>query len=293
MKRLITLVVSLVALLALTLAGALFLGIVGNSFAGEAVNLKREDQKDVPIMVYAPKGGACRGIAIISHGAGGSENGLGYLGDAMSELGYLGIVVGHPESGRRAVREHMKGLDLKGALASLITDPAAYRGRFKDIAAARQWAESKCASRSAILLGHSMGAATVMIEAGATNKVDMRGSDGFGAYIALSPQGAGLIFPENAWTSIRKPVLLLTGTEDSELGGGSWQTRTEPFNNMPAGCKWLGVIDGASHMNFAGMGSSASVEALTRRTIADFLRGVDQGDCRAAPAPAGMRIDTK
>ena len=51
-------------------------------------------------------------------------------------------------------------------------------------------------------------------------------------------------------------VLMLTGTQEKEVGGLSWETRTEPFNNMKTGCKWLGVIGGATHMNFAGRGIS-------------------------------------
>ncbi len=89
-----------------------------------------------------------------------------------------------------------------------------------------------------------------MIEAGARNKVGVQGTDSFNAYIALSPLGTGSIFHESAWSGIRSPVLLITGTRDTELGGASWETRTEPFRNMPPRCKWLGVMDGSSHLHF-------------------------------------------
>jgi hypothetical protein len=34
---------------------------------------------------------------------------------------------------------------------------------------------------------------------------------------------------------------------------GDYKSRTIPYDNMPAGCKWLGVIDDDTHMNFAGV----------------------------------------
>jgi hypothetical protein len=132
-----------------------------------------------------------------------------------------------------------------------------------------------------------------MMEAGARNKVGIRGARSFAAYIALSPQGAGPIFPENAWTDIRQPVLMMTGTRDDELGGASWKTRTEPFAGMPAGCKWLGVIDGATHMNFAGNGRSRRTEALVRGTIGEFLQGIRRGDCRHRTTQRGIDVRTR
>ena len=138
-----------------------------------------------------------------------------------------------------------------------------------------------------------MGAATVMMEAGARNRMNIEGARSFSAYIALSPQGAGSIFPQNAWAEIGQPVLLLTGTRDNELGGANWETRTEPFRSMPAGCKWLGVIDGATHMNFAGNGLSRKAEALTVQTIGAFLDGIHGGDCVSHKSIEGIRLETR
>lgn len=284
---------SLVSLGVLAGAVALFLGSTAPVAGEEELSLTRQDGKAVPAVAYAPSGPACQGVAIISHGAGGSESGLEYLGAAMSGRGYLAVVVGHKESGRSAVRERMSGFDLRGALAKLITDPSAYRARFMDIAVAKSWAQGKCSGTRSVLLGHSMGAATVMMEAGAHNKLGLSGADAFDAYVALSPQGAGSIFPADAWSGIRKPVLTLTGTEDSELGGASWTTRTEPFRNMPAGCKWLGVIDGATHLNLAGIGFSGGVEDLATGTLNAFLDGVVRGDCSAPVRRQGITIETR
>lgn len=273
--------------------GALFFGAVSLACASESLQLQRQDQKFLQATAYEPAAANCRGIAIISPGAGGTEQGYRYLGEALSSVGYLSVVVGHQESGRRALREHLRGNGLREGLAELITEPDAYRGRFMDIAASVKWAERRCNSSEKLLIGHSMGAATVMIEAGARNKVGVQGTDSFNAYIALSPQGTGSIFPGNAWSGIRRPVLLITGTRDTELGGASWETRTEPFRNIPPGCKWLGVIDGASHLNFAGIGMSRKTETLTVQTISAFLDGLRAGDCRPRGQVAGLDLSTK
>jgi predicted dienelactone hydrolase len=272
--------------------GALAQWAPSAALSQETIQLARKDRVVVSMTAYAPRGRICRGVAIISPGAGGSEQGYRYLGEAMSSLGYFAVVIGHPESGRRALREHVRGNGLREGLAELITDPEAYRGRFMDIAVSRQWTKGRCEASESLLIGHSMGAATVMMEAGARNKLGIQGADAFSAYIALSPQGAGLIFPDNAWSGITKPVLLLTGTHDNELGGASWETRTEPFKNMPKGCKWLGVIEGASHLNFAGNGMSRKTETLTSQVIGAFLDGLHRGDCRSATRLQGVDLAT-
>ena len=259
----------------------------------DLISLQRQDSKTVSAMVYKPIASECKGVAIISHGAGGSEKGYTYLGTAMSSFGYLAVVVGHQESGFQAVQELIGGKTLSDGLAKLITDPKAYQARFMDIAVAKDWAQGQCNSKVAVLIGHSMGAATVMMQAGALNKLNIAEVPKFTAYIAISPQGSGLIFPENAWNDINQPVLMLTGTQDKELGGLSWQTRTEPFNNMKSGCKWLGVIDGATHMNFAGRGISKKTETLTSQVIREFLTGVQASDCKLLNQISGMTISVK
>ena len=259
----------------------------------DLISLQRKDSMTVSAMVYKPIASECKGVAIISHGAGGSEKGYAYLGSAMSYFGYIAVTVGHHESGLQVVKEQTSETTLSEGLAKLITDPKAYQARFMDIAVAKEWAQSQCNSKVAVLIGHSMGAATVMMAAGARNKLNIAEVSKFTAYIAISPQGSGLIFPEMAWSDINPPVLMLTGTQDKELGGLSWETRTEPLNNMKSGCKWLGVIGGAAHVNFAGRGISKKTETLTSQVIRDFLTGVQAGDCKLLNQISGMTISVK
>ena len=268
--------------------------IFADEILGQQVStLQRQDQKMVPVLVYPPHEGTCRGIALVSPGAGGSENGYAYLGRGMSALGYFTVVIGHQESGKQALRKHILANGVRDGLSELITEPEAYKGRWMDIAATKNWAQNQCRGKESILLGHSMGAATVMMEAGAQNHLGLQGANAFDMYIALSPQGVGTIFPRNAWSTIQRPVLTITGTKDKELGGASWETRTEPFANMQPGCKWLGVIDDASHMNFAGRGLARTTESLTTDLIKAFVEAVHRGDCKSTEPKTGLQIQSK
>ncbi|MCX7218065.1 MAG: alpha/beta hydrolase, partial [Burkholderiales bacterium] len=129
--------------------------------------------------------------------------------------------------------------------------------------------------------------------AGAKNLLGLTSNTHFDIYVALSPQGVGAIFPEHAWQEIRKPVLTITGTEDAELGGLSWESRLAPFQDMPSGCKWSAVIDGASHMNLGGSGYSGKTSKLAMYSIRAFLDGIEIADCSAPPAKNGLQILSK
>lgn len=264
----------------------------GMAHGQTALQLTRTDGRTLPATAYAPTG-TCQGVTLISHGAGGSEKGYGYLAQALAQWGFLAVVPAHADSGMKALRDKMQGLNVREGLSDLVADADAYRSRFADLDAARTWAAPRCAGKRTVLLGHSMGAATAMLEAGAANRLGLQGRDGFDAYVALSPQGEGSIFTPDAWKAIRKPVLLLTGTRDEELGGKGWQSRTAPFAVLPGPCQWLGVIDRATHMHFAGHGASRSTEALTLRTVQAFLWPATNG-CPTPPAPVrGLTLQTK
>jgi hypothetical protein len=47
------------------------------------------------------------------------------------------------------------------------------------------------------------------------------------------------------------------------MATGSYESRTISYEDMPPGCKWRGVIDSATHTNFAGVGVAGSTEKLT------------------------------
>ena len=278
----------------ITVASAvLFLLLAPSAQAQKLVQAPREDGASTPLRVYAPSDNGCAPLALISPGAGGNENGYEYIAQGLQSNGWRAIVMGHKESGGSALGSDMRNAGgLKRGLQELVNDPKAYDGRLMDIAAALKWAATLCKAPFVTLIGHSMGARTVMVEAGAMNNLGVKGRDRFDAYIALSPDGPGEMFPENAWAGIRKPVLMLTGTRDKGLDG-EWKSRTIPYDDMPPGCKWLGVINEASHMNFAGVGFAGATKKLTLLETKAFLDGLLTGKCGSPIQSPGITVTNK
>lgn len=275
-------------------AFTVLLALVASCAAGQQlVQAAREDGASTPLRVYPPSNDACAPLALISPGAGGDENGYQYLAEGMQANGWRAIVIGHKESGAAALRSDMReAKGVKSGLNALVNDPKAYNARLMDITAALKWAASSCKAPFVALLGHSMGARTVMVEAGAKNNFGIKGPDRFEAYVALSPDGPGRMFPENAWSEIRKPVLMLTGTRDKGLDG-SWKSRTVPYQSLPGGCKWLGVIDEASHLNFAGVGFAGSTDKLVLLETKAFLNSLRSGHCGNPVQANGITMQSK
>ncbi len=273
---------------------ACFLAVVTQVACGQQlVQAPRSDGAQTPLRVYSPSNAGCAPLAVISPGAGGNEDGYKYLAVGMREDGWRTIVIGHKESGGAALRSDMRDAGgMKKGLNELVNDPSAYEARMMDIGAALKWAAGSCKAPFVALLGHSMGARTVMVEAGAKNSLGVKSLDRFDAYVALSPDGPGTMFPKDAWIGIRKPVLMLTGTRDGSLDG-DWKSRTIPYDSLPAGCKWLGVIDGASHMNFAGVGFAGTTEKLTLLEVKTFLDGLREGKCGTSVQAAGITLQQK
>jgi len=258
------------------------------------VDVARADGQTTPLLVFdPPQAPACPPLILLSHGAGGSEQrGLRYLGEALARDGWRAIAIGHRESGLEPLRKDISDAGFKQGLRDLVSDARAYRARFMDIDAALQWSEAKCHAPFKALAGHSMGAITVMLEAGARNKLGLKGHGGFDAYVALSPEGPGAVFPENAWQPIRAPMLLITGTRDRGLEG-DYHWRERAFDGLAPGCNALAVIDGGSHMNFGGLDPGGRVTAKTARLVSAFLDARRERRCARLVAEDGVTLRAK
>lgn len=262
------------------------------ALAQQTVTSPRSDGAQTPLRIFAPSGEACAPLAIISPGAGGTENGYSYLAEGLRDHGYLAIVMGHKESGPSTLRKDIRHAGIHGGLKDMVTDKALQQDRMLDLTAALAWAEQQCHHPYKVLLGHSMGSDTVMFEAGASNQLGVPGENRFDAYVPISPSGPGSIFTSDSWHSIHKPLYVLTGTRDKGLEG-DWQWRTRPYDGLPPGCKWLGVVDGATHMNFAGIGFAGKTEKLTLASVTAFLDGARSGKCSLPPAESGITMRSK
>jgi dienelactone hydrolase len=267
-------------------------GIAG---AQQAVYVPRADGASTPLMVYQPaRAPGCPPLALLSPGAGGDQNGLGYLAKALGADGWRAVVIGHRESGLAPLKRDIRNArGIHGGVAELVDDANAYRARFMDIDAARSWAQSQCRPPFTALFGHSMGARTVLMEAGARNKLGVQADGGFDAYVALSPAGPDVVFPPWAERDVRAPMLMITGTRDDGLDG-DYKWRTLAFDALPAnGCNRLAIVDGATHMNFAGIGFARKTKQAVVPLVTDWLDGLRAHQCAPAPHVNGVSITTK
>ncbi len=277
-------------------AAFLLLATNGAAHAQVAISLPRADGAATPVIVYDPPGTACPPLALISPGAGGNEKAMAYLAQAFAHDGWRAIVLGHRESGMQALRADIRReRGIRRGVQELVADPDAYRGRFMDIAAALAWSERRCHAPFKALLGHSMGARTVMLDAGASNRLGLHASHAFDAYVAMSPPPADAIFPAAAERTVSAPMLLLTGTRDATLDRRDYTARIRGFRSLGSSCAWLGVISGASHMNFAGIGfgSKAATQSATIALGTAFLDALRHGHCGQPPVLAGVVVTSK
>ena len=245
------------------IASTLLAFFIGFASAQESVSVSRADGAGVPMVVYEPaQANGCPPLALLSPGAGGDEHDLRYLGEALSKDGWRAIAIGHRESGLAPLKRDIAQMrDIRAGVAKMVDDPSAYRARFMDISAAKAWAQSRCHAPFAVLVGHSMGARTVQLEAGARNRANLKPEGGFDAYVALSPSGPDPIFAPDSGTTIRAPILMITGTRDDGLGG-DYRWRKRAFDAvLPGRCSRLAVITGATHMNLAGTFFAGRTEA--------------------------------
>jgi pimeloyl-ACP methyl ester carboxylesterase len=255
------------------LAALGILALASPAMAQDMLSLQRADGAMTPVMAYAARGNpACPPTMVISHGFGGSETGHRGLAEAMAARGWRVLVMGHRESGRDQLRAAFRqggGLPTVDAAAR---QRAPHVARFADLDATFAEATRACRPRPLLLAGHSMGAQTTMMEAGARPLIGGMGSNRFDGYAAMSPQGVGTTYSAGAWSGVSRPVLMITGTGD-RTADGDYSVRQTAFEGLPPGRKRFAVLPGAGHLQVGGFGGgppAATVNAL----VAEFAEQV-------------------
>lgn len=274
--------------------------LLAGCHAQTIVQQPRADGAQTPLAVYNPPAvtnAPCPPLLIFSPGLGGTEYGYKYLADAVARQGWRVLVMGHKESGPRVLGLSMHRYGAREGVRHDLLDLNQNRARLMDVDAALQYADSLCHAPLRVLAGHSFGAVTAMEVAGAKNVLNLAPAAKFDAYIAISPEGPGLVFPDGAWAGIAAPMLLLTGTRD-ESASGDWRSRTLAFAGLPAtstgNCNWLGVSDGSTHINFSGNGIlPQKTEERTIAAVNAFLANQLAHACTTPPAISSVTWQAK
>ncbi|MFT8244098.1 alpha/beta hydrolase family protein [Roseomonas sp. BN140053] len=240
--------------------------------------------RDIPVLIREPAGSEPAPAVLISHGLGGSRDGLGYLGRALAEAGFLAIHLQHVGSDDSLWR----GGGDRLALAAAALDVQGAVNRLGDVLFALDHLPERADPRSLAIAGHSYGAWVVQAMLGERLPGGGRGlrlpDPRLKAGVALSPIPAQGLPPRLAYAGFVAPMLFVTGTaDDGFIEGVRAVQRREPFEGgqNPAA---LAVLAGAVHASFAdeqGAGArwaDPTFHARTAGLAVAFLRGVLNGD---------------
>jgi predicted dienelactone hydrolase len=241
---------------------------------------------------------------ILSHGLGGSRDGLSWLGEALADSGYAVLQLQHPGSDEAVFAP---GADRRVTVAAALTPPVAL-DRLRDVAFAiaelvRRTPDFGIDPRKFAVGGHSYGAWTVQHALG--QRLPGTAAEGIGlpdarilAGIAMSPSPPMGLPPAFALARVATPMLHLTGTRDQGLIEGIGpEARRIPYDAITQAPQALAILDDADHFAFAGEGpdwmQARSVPFTPRASglCVLFLDAFVRGDAaaRARLAQAAVR----
>lgn len=229
-------------------------------------------QRSLPLCLYLPESDVPTPFVIFSHGLGGSrEGGRDWLFHWAAH-GIGGIAVQHPGSDD-AVFAGQPTMALRRVLRDAM-DVAQLAARAADLAFVMDrlgaGAVPQADAARLGIAGHSFGAVTVQALSG--ERLSSLGTqlrdDRPKASIAFSPSARGdqASLPER-FAGIDRPFFSITGSRDDGIGLGDIDpgNRTQPFQHMPPPHKYLLVLEGGSHLDFAGHASDAETGFARRR----------------------------
>lgn len=254
-------------------------------------------QRLVPVRLYLPADASAiqpLPLVVFSHGIGGSRRGYSYLGRHWASQGYASLHLQHVGSDRGVWMGNP--LALPGRLQAAAQESEA-TARVGDLSfALDQLLASPLAgridARRIVAAGHSYGANTTLLAAGAQVERDgrplnLRDPRIQAAIVISAPPFYGESRPEKVLGSIRVPSLHITATEDVIRVPGYFSPaadRVAVFDATGGPAKTLAVFEGGSHSIFtdrAGTGGALlnpQVKAATQALSTAFLGSVFSGD---------------
>lgn len=282
--------------LALTLAALAPLARAGGFDTLDFDWVDAERNRAVPVRLYWPQQAAADApvpLVVFSHGIGGSRRGYSYLGRYFAENGIASLHVQHVGSDRALwtgnpftligrlqaaaqAREAIERvLDLRHALDRLLAEEAGH-----------------AIDRSQIVVaGHSYGANTALLAAGASverdgRTVDLRDPRFAAAILISAPPFYGETDPARILRHVTVPTLHVTATGDTiQIPGyvSPPADRLAVFEAVGGPRKTLVMFEGGNHSIFTdrpatgGPELNAQVKAATRELAAAFIAQVFAG----------------
>lgn len=267
-------------------------------------------RRPVPALLYLPAPAPASSAApsagpaplvLFSHGLGGSRLGYSYLGRHLADAGVACLHLQHVGSDRR-LWSGGSPLELLGRLKDAAQEAEAV-ARVQDLRfgldrlLASEFGPRIDAAR-VVAAGHSFGANTAMLAAGARlqregRAVDFRDERVRAAVLISAPPFHGEPEPARILGAVQVPTLHITNTEDTIRVPGYFSTaedRVAVFQAMGSPRKVLAVFAGGGHSVFTdrrGPGGpllNGRVKDATKTLALAFVRSVLQGDDTALSA---------
>lgn len=260
-------------------------------------------------ITYPEAAGRCP-IIVWSHGLGGSKDAYGPLVGYWAAHGYVVIQPTHADSltlAERPGRPSTSNWSERPAQISAILD------RLPTLERQLPALRGKIDEKRVLVGGHSFGAHTAQLVAGTKLRGFLARGKSFEdkrpvAFIWISPQGTGPMISSQAWSEIRRPVLMISGDNDANPVTGqpaSW--RKEVWEGLAPGDKYLLWVKDAYHgfggisgrVRFPGSGEAnenqvRDVQLATTAFLDAFLKrdlsakGRLDGGLKPLPAPATL-----
>jgi len=231
---------------------------------------------------------------VFSHGIGGSRRGYSYLGEHFAANGIASLHLQHVGSDRSLWTGNV--LSLVGRLQDAAQEREAVE-RVRDLSFAldqlfaHQDFGRRVDRRRIAAAGHSYGANTVMLAAGASvrregRRLEIRDPRIKAAVLLSAPPFYGEEDLKAILQSITLPTLHVTATEDVIRIPGYYSPasdRVAVFEAVGSALKTLAVFEGGSHSIFTNRGGTGGAElnpkvkAATKELALAFLQRVFEG----------------
>ncbi len=248
----------------------------------------------VPYRVFYPTGSvSCTPIVLVSHGGTGNTFGhtrFDHIGESLASLGYVTVHINHrPSTARAGMTAGETHLVDRPSDASFLLD-ALLAGQIAIPQSVQQAIDVNRIGH----VGHSYGAYTSHVLAGAQTEQGNFRDPRIRAIVPLSPQGEGQFGffgheqMDNSWNTITVPSLIIVGSQelDSNAVRGFIATdwRLQPFANYPRiGDKLQIVLSDLDHGDIGSQGSpetKAYIAESVRRFFDTYLRGMSSQSCQ-------------
>ena len=223
-------------------------------------------QREVPVKIFYPQNGGPFPLIVLSHGLGGSRDGLDYLGRYWAQHGYVCAQIQHVGTDesvwRGAQSEAQAEAAMKragGNLMNIVQRPRdvsfAIDQMLKLGADANSELKGKINPDAIGIAGHSLGGLTALLSAGQEaigGGMSLDLSDPrIRASVAMSSPLNPAAPVDQQFAGFKIPNFYLVGSNDNQVLGASIAQR-QIYDAIEAPNQYLLIIKGADHMALGG-----------------------------------------